>query len=275
MRKSFIFIAFAMVAALTVASCKNNRKVKAPAADEILEQKQAIADSVLSVIDNLIVGYQEAADKGDISLELVLSDKDKMVKPDCFLDPNLAPTFVTKEQKTTALGYYLIDYIFRIAYDMPVEANKEAIFRLAADVNYPVNLDKLFDGSFVPSSDIIKQEYSVYKDRNDLASFWSLQFAFGTEIAYVLSFNPELYYKYISNETNAAYNSQGEYLYEAVKLLAPYDEEAKTIYDFYVGWYGEGSDIDIDDGYETIESSIVSYKEESDKYVQFRNDRLK
>lgn len=61
----------------------------------------------------------------------------------------------------------------------------------------------------------------------------------------------------------------------AVKLLAPYDEEAKTIYDFYVGWYGEGSDIDIDEGYETIESSIVSYKEESDKYVQFRNDRLK
>jgi len=42
-------------------------------------------------------------------------------------------------------------------------------------------------------------------------------------------------------------------------------------------WYGEetDSDIDVDEGFETIESSIATYKEDCDKYIEYRNRLLK
>jgi len=274
MKKSHILIATAIVAALSIVSCKNNNKVQEPTHEEIQEQKQALADSMLSIIDNLVVKYQEAADNADFTLSFVLSDEEKIVKPDYLLDPGLASTFVTKDQKITALGYYLIDLIVLSAYDMPLDENKEAIAKLAAEVNYPADVDKIFNDFTIPASEILKQEYKVYKERNDLTTFWKIQLAICTEIAYIFSSNPDLYLKYIPYETNVGYNNQSQYLYEAIKQLAPYDEDMNVIYNCYVEWYGEGPGIDVNVGYETVESSIDSYKKDRDIYTKFRNERL-
>jgi len=272
MKKTYILIALAMVAALSMVSCKNNNKnTQEPTQEEVQEQKQALADSVLSVIDDLAVKFIESCDKGDFSLNLVLTDEEKMVKPDYLLDPSLASTFVTKSQKITALAYLFVDYLVLSAYDMPLEATNEAIAKLAAEVNYPADIDEMFNDCTTPPSNYIKQVYNAYKERNDLAAFWKFQYGILLETAYVISNNPELYYKYINDETNAAINEQWVDFENAVKLLAPYDEEISSINNLAADWFGNETEYDINEGYESIESAIATYKEYSDKYAEFRN----
>jgi len=273
MKKSLIPIAVAMVAALTVVSCKNNRKAQSqqPAQEVIQQQKQALADSVLAIIDGLVEKYQEACDKGDFSLNLILSDEEKMLKPDYLLDPSLAPTFVTKDQKITALGYYLADYPVRNAYGMPLDASKEVILKLATEVNYPFDVYKMFADQTIPTSEIVKYEYNAYKERNDLATFWKIQYRILLEIEYLFVKNPELFMGKITEDQNQAITDSWEYFYEAISIYADSDEEMKYIKEHIAAVVGEYSLEEIDALFKTKESAIDACKKDVLHYIDRRN----
>jgi len=272
MRRPLSFLALAAICSAMMVSCKN--KQSEPTPEEIQAQKVALADSVLSIIDNLAEKYQEAGDSGDFSLNLILSDDEKMVKPDYLLDPDLASTFVTKAQKITALSYYMVDFPVRIAYDMPLDANKEAIIKLTSEINYPVDIDMLFSNFDMPLSEKLKLEYNAYKNKNDLSSLWALQFAALLEAEYIFTNNPELYMSKLTEEQNQAITDSWHYFKEAISILADYDDEAFETKKLLDSFEGTISDEEIDTLYTTREDAIDTYKKDILHIIDRRNALL-
>jgi len=231
MKKSLIFIAVAMVATLLMVSCKNNKKAKEPTSEEVQAQKVALADSVLAKIDEYAQQYIKYSDDADFVWIIKLTDEEKMVKPDYLLDPAEVSNFVTKTQKVNALAIYDMEYYLRLLYDMPVNDVKEVIAKLAVELNHPIDGD--FLTSDRPTSDFIREEYNVCKERGELAYFWQFQNAIIRETDFLLAKNPELFINKVGDENLNAYGIQWASFKNAIRTLAPYDEEIAIIYDIF------------------------------------------
>jgi|GEM_PF-1803018 len=229
MRKPYIFIALAMVAAISVASCKTNKKTIEPTQEEVQEMKQALADSVLSQIDAFAEKYWTAYDKSFSLKAIELSDKEKMVKPDFLLDPSVANNLVTKSQKTNALAMYVMDIAICKAYDMPYENRKEAAIKLATELNVPFDME--YTTSNEPASEIIKAIYNACKERGDVSLFWQFENAIVTEGIYILSQNPELFLSRITEEQWESWAVVKETRLAALKKLSKYDEEMAQLWE--------------------------------------------
>jgi len=271
MKRTISLIALAAICSAMMVSCKN--KQSEPTSEDIQAQKVALADSVLAKIDAIAEQYIINGDASDIMNLITLSDEEKMVKPDYLLDPSEVNNFITKSQQVNALGIYSMDYYILKIYDMPTDAMQEAITKLVAELNFP--FEQGFLSQFSSASEMLREEYRLFKERGEICYFWQLIGASLSETEYIISHNPELFCKNLTNEANAAYNTQWEYYYETIEQLAPYDEGINTIYKLFVEWYGDETDIDVDEGFETVESSIASIKEDFDNCVEYRNNLLK
>ena len=71
----------------------------------------------------------------------------------------------------------------------------------------------------------VAETYRQYKERGDLASFWQFSFAFVNEMAYLVSQNPYPFFRNLTEEQFAIFNSRFMSCYAAVKELAKYDTE--------------------------------------------------
>jgi len=227
MRKSYIIITLAMVASLAMVSCKNNEKAKEPTQEEVQEMKQALADTVLAKIDEIAEQYLDNTSNSFRLRTLELTDAEKSVKPDYLLDPSVANTLVTRSQKINALAIYGMEQAIRKIYDMPCADVEEAIARLIADIDCPLNIEDLLSAS--PVSVKVKAYYDAYKERGDLALFWQYENAILCETNYILAKNPELFFNKISEENLMAYNSTWASLKAAIRELAKYDNQMQDI----------------------------------------------
>jgi len=194
MKRTFTLFAVMAICFAMMVSCKN--KTNEPAPEEIEAQKVALADSVLAEIDSLSEQYFDASTKSFKLKEVELTEDEKLVKPDYLLDPSVADTLITKVQKVNALAIYSVELGIRKMYDMPTEEIKEVLLKLAADVNHPIDVDFLISNA--TSSEKLKKEYEVCKERGDIAYFWQFEEAVITEIEYVIAQNPELFINKIS-----------------------------------------------------------------------------
>ena len=227
MKKYYLFIALAMVAGMTV-SCKNNKKAEADA--EVVEAaKTILADDVLATLDEIAKPFIDDAGKVEAQqiIAVNLTDKEKLVKPDYLLDPNEASNFVTKSQKLNALAVLLIERTIREAYGMPVDETEDVIAHLVVDLNFPISFDNMDKMSI---SERAAETYKQYKERNDLASFWQFQFALVSESAYLVSRNPDIFFRNITEEQFAIYNNRVFSCNSAVRELAKYDEEVAAAF---------------------------------------------
>jgi len=253
-----------------MASCKNTKTTE-PTPEEVQQQKVALADSVLSYMDTLADLYFDAASNSFMLKSMELTDAEKMVKPDYLLDPSVANTCVTKSQKINALAIYSVDNSVRKIFGLPCEEVKEVITKLAAEVNHPIDMD-LFMSDF-PTSEIVKREYEICKERGDLAYFWQFQFAIIAETSYVIVNNPELFFSRITEEQWQAYRSRTEAIVKAVSELAQYDEEMAALEDFRIK-----SRITSKEEWEksnvSLESAIQFRISNRDKYIARRNALL-
>jgi len=274
MRKSYILIALAMVAALTIVSCKNNKKSKnqEPTQEEVQEMKQALADSVLTYIDDCVEKLCDATSKSFRIKTMELTDAEKMVKPDYLLDPSIAATLVTKTQKVNALAIYATELGVRKIYDMPQEETKEALAKLAVEVNHPTDMD--FLTSDIPVSEKIKREYEICKERGDLAYFWQFQFAVMSEMSYLVSQNPELFYSKITDEQWQAFSSRFITSINVIESLAKYDEDMSELLEFRNKYYPYVSTAEMNKINQDKEISKQFHITNKDKYIARRNALL-
>jgi len=273
MKKSYILIALAMVAALTTVSCKcTSKKSQEPTQEEIQAKKQALADTVLAKIDEFAEQYWENTSKSFRFRTLQLTDAEKMVKPDYLLDPSVANNLVTKSQKINALAIYDVEQGIRKIYDMPCNDVEEVIAKLIVDLNAPLNNEDLLSES--PVSEKIKAYYDACKERGDVALFWQFEEAVGTEINYLLSQDPDLFFSKMTEEQWQNYYKGRCFCFWAVDELAKYDEEMAELQEFmHKEWT-----ISDDDESNRLNATIASVKEyraaRKDLFIAKRNALL-
>ena len=274
MKKYYLFIALAMVAAMSV-SCKNNNKKLQKANAEVVEAaKTVLADDVLATIDEYGQIYLDECSNYDIQefIAAHLTDEEKLVKPDYLLDPAQTSGLVTKSQKFAALAILSSERTIREAYGMPVEKSVEAQARLALDINYPFHNNELKD---LKTSDKIRRFYEVCKERGELAYFWKLNSAFMTEFLYLMVYNPDLFLNNITDEQWSSFRKRYDSFLSTVRILAKYDEEIASIVNIINETNSVSNDEETSEAFATKESGINKIIENKDKYIARRNALLK
>ena len=251
MKKYYLFIALAMVAAMTV-SCKNNNKKAAKTAEanaEVVEAaKTILADDVLATLDELAQALID--DTGNFVPEDIISsaltEDEKLIKPDYLLEASQANEMVTKSQKINALAILLLERPIRVAYGMPTEEADEVIARFATEINSPTNFD---DEKNLTPSEKIKMAYAARKEKGDIADFWQYAFAAQIESGYLISKNTEVFFRNLNEEQYHALTKRFKAVTDAVRTLAQYDPEVKQAWDAF----NDGGEIVTDLTKETIE----------------------
>jgi len=270
MKRTLNLIACVAVCCAMMVSCKSAKTVE-PTPEEIQQQKQALADSVLAQIDEFAEQYWNAQSESSIFRRMKLTEEEKMVKPHYLLDPSVADTFVTKSQKVNALAFYVVELGVRELYEMPTEEVGEAIAKLATELNYPFDFDQR--DANVPTSELIKSNYEKCKNNDELALFWQFEWALVTDVIYVLSQNPELFLGKITEEQWQAWSVVKQTRLAAIEELAKYDTEMAKVQEFIKKnrtVSGEESKR-INQSIEVAKQYYVSNKE---KYASGRNSLL-
>jgi len=254
--KSLIFTALAIAAAIAAVSCEcSSKKTQGPTTEEIQTQKQALSDSVLARIDTLAEKYADERLNSFRIKSFELTEEEKMVKPDYLLAPSEAKDCITKLQKINALAIYSMEYSIRKLYDMPTDETSNAIAKLAAEINFPVDADYLCKE--LPISEKIKKIYASFKERGEIAYFWQYHNAILVETGYLVAQNPELFFCRITEEQWQSKNSSIRTLKKAVEELAPYDPEMAQLLE----WRKRNSVYKPGEQTEAINSSLQSAKE--------------
>ena len=276
MKKYYLFIALAMVAAMTV-SCKNNNK-KAKEASEATEEvveaaKTILADDVLAAIDEFATNYTDENNFFDVPsfIASYLSEEEKMIKPDYLFDPAQTSNLITKSQKVGALAILCVEKQIRLAYGMPVEKSDEAIAHLAAELNFPLSIDGLKD---MKPSEGIRRFYELYKERGDIAFFWQLNSAFMAEFLYLVVNNPEPFLNNLTDEQWNSFKNRYESCLHTVRVLAGYDEEIASVMSIMNETNSVSNDEEASSIFATKESGIQRILEAKDKYIARRNALL-
>lgn len=273
--KRYVLFAAAFVAVLLVVSCKNNGKKSSgrKITTEVQEQKQEVADSVLTLIDEFEAEFLKLSDEGLKLPELfVLTDAEKAIKPDYLLDPAQANLMVTRLQKINALAYYTVEYGIRDSYDMPLEEIKEAMAKLSAEVNFAIDMDYL--KSDASESDKISKLYESCKENGDLESFWQFQCALIFHTDYIIASNPDLYIPKISEEGLKQFNLRLEYVNDAATALAPYDKDMAALLKEIKEWDLLTSESDWDAAFATESTTAQFYIANKQAIVERRNRML-
>jgi len=270
MKRTFQSLALVAICFAMMVSCKNTKTTE-PTPEEIQAQKVALADSVLAQIDALADTYIDYSVNGFDFSTIKLEDAEKLIKPDYLLDPSEAGIFVTKTQKVNALAIYCVELFIRYMYDMPVDEAKEAIAKLAAELNHPIDFSKVKD---MTRTERIKKEYEACKERGDLAYFWQFHYAIVFEMSYLVAQNSELFYSKISNEQWQAFNARFGMMAKIVEELSKYDEEMSQLWEFRNKYKPYASDEEISSSNQNIESAKQFHIANKDKYIARRNALL-
>ena len=273
MKKYYLFIALAMVAAMTV-SCKNNKKAEAEA--EVVEAaKTILADDVLARIDE--IGKPFLENSGEYSFASIISsnltEEEKLVKPDYLLDPAVVNTLTTKNQKIFALGILVTESKIREIYEMPVEEAKEAIGRLYAEIGTSLSID---DPDNKTISEKLSEIYNKCKENGELSLFWQLQFAVQCEFNYLISQNPDIYFRNISEEQFQSFGEEFLNCRKVVETLAEYDPEVKLAWDAYCKFRTNYPDENArQEAYKTIEAAKETFASKKEDIAARRAEILK
>lgn len=229
MKRTLFLIACVAICFVMMVSCRNTRNSESTP-EEIQQQKQALADSVLAQVDAIADQLLVASSKAFSVRDLVLTNQELRVKPDYLLDPSYANTLLTRKQKINALAVYATELPIRRKYGMPEEEAIKAITKLASEVNHPTDLDLVV--SDAPASARIEFAYKTCRERGDLSYFWQFEEAVGIELTYILTQNSDMFFSKISKEQWQAYCNRRFSCMKAIQTLAKYDEEMADLAEF-------------------------------------------
>jgi len=271
MKHTLTLVAILAICSAMTMSCKNTKTTQ-PTPEEIQQQKQALADSVLADIDAAAEQLFDASSKSFRLSSIELTDEEKMIKPDYLLDPSVAGTLVTKSQKVNALVFYSVEQIIRKLYDMPCDEVKEVIAKLAAEVNFPTDIE--FVTGEAPVSEKMRTLYEACKESGDPGLFWKFEYAFCQELNFLIVNNPDLFFKFISEEQWQAYVIRKQSRRAALNELALYDEELAQFKEFRENIRTSASDEERDEKNKTRESAKQYYISHKDKYIAKRSALL-
>jgi len=120
-------------------SCRNRSKSQEKEVERIVSpQEQMAVEAVKADFRNLSESSKRLKNlpfERGLEGEFKFTDKARMNKPDYLLDPSRAATMLTLEQKYRFVSMLKVDCIIARLYGMPEEGFKDAIGRLAVEIN--------------------------------------------------------------------------------------------------------------------------------------------
>ena len=237
MKKFTLFLmAGAMIA---MSSCGGNKK-KAAAVEANPEESfevQQLEAHIQMQLDSIAAIFTSKA--GDPFLAAVkqgkveLSENEKMLKPSYLANPESAAGLTTLAQKYRALAIFAVDSHIAALYEMPDEAYKSAVAKLASDINDPA-LKKFLEAQ---SNENILDNYnatvnSLYKDEvknGRVCLFWEMNGALAIESLYIMSQNIDKFMTVITDEDAANLTFRLFLAKQSVDQLVAYYPELESM----------------------------------------------
>jgi len=190
MKKLFIILLAVTMVALP--SCKNQKKeAQAPVQKELTQKEQYILAELELNATELAESFKNVKKPAFADFEngeIVLTEKEKMVKPDYLLDPSIADSFVTLEQKYRGIGMFSADKAFASLYDMSTDNYQKQLSKLVTEISDPA-VEKFFKSDY--ESDAVKEWYETETTDGRLPLFWNMWTASLVEEVFLLTRNPD------------------------------------------------------------------------------------
>ena len=229
MKKFSVILLAAMM--VLMPSCKNQGKKAAENAEPVdLSTKEAIVNEAVKVdANNLLESIKKMKGVPFVAKtadgRVVLTEKEKKVKPDYLLDPAAVNNAVTLAQKYRLGGILGVDLVLANAYEMPATELKEALSKLLVDVN-----DEAFTiFASTPWTDPEGNMDAIQSAIGDLAEaefeagranfFWETTAASLVEQVYILTRNIDLFLQMFNDETAADVTFNFVCLHEGMKQM--------------------------------------------------------
>lgn len=141
-RFSVILLAVLLVA---VPSCKNQKKAQAAKQYDLSSAETIVSEELKVDVGNLVESAKKMKRMPFVEKtadgKFVLTQKEKMIKPDYLVNPSFANDLVTLSQKYRTVAMLGIDLMITNIYEMPNTEYKEAINKLLLDINDPALTD--------------------------------------------------------------------------------------------------------------------------------------
>jgi len=236
MRKIAIALLFA--SALIVGACGNtaSKKKDAGTKSDISMQEQYLTQDLIIKIDSLIAGFQQlgvmpnmkAIDEGT----LVLTDREKRVKPTYLMPLARVNELITLNQKSRALAVYAVDREIAQLYEMPLEEYDKVIAQLMIDTDnvalmegaeVKVEVNALDVDSWI----VTMGEEQLGKEQMHL--FFETIAAGVMESLYITSLDIPRYMTYFNDQTASEVSYRLLLVVEGIESLMPYHPELESI----------------------------------------------
>jgi len=236
MRKIAIALLFA--SALIVGACGNtaSKKKDAGTKSDISMQEQYLTQDLIIKIDSLIAGFQQlgvmpnmkAIDEGT----LVLTDREKRVKPTYLMPLDRVNELITLNQKSRALAVYAVDREIAQLYGIPLEEYDKVITQLMIDTDnvalmegaeIKVEVNALDVDSWI----VTMGEEQLGKEQMHL--FFETVAAGIMESLYITSLDIPRYITYFNDQTASDVSYRLLLVVEGIESLLPYHPELETI----------------------------------------------
>jgi len=238
--KRLVFVCLA-AALICAPSCKNNSKnakVEENKDSLALENKMQIADELVKAdFQNIIESasklkpapFASAAQDGRI----VLSNKEKKVKPNYLLNPDLAANLVSFSQKYRAVAMYGADLVIANMYEMDAQPYKDVVAKLLTELG-----DEAFTNfasmpwiDWENASDAMKILVEAEYEAGRQNFYWESVASSYVEQLYIISRNVDKFMLMFNDETAADFTFNFVCLFESLRQVIELNPEMSSLYE--------------------------------------------
>ncbi len=236
MRKIAIALLFA--SALILGACGNtaSKKKDAGTKSDVSLQEQYLTQDLIIKIDSLIAGFQQlgvmphmkAIDEGT----LVLTDREKRVKPTYLMPLARVNELITLNQKCRALAVYAVDREIAQLYEMPLEEYDKVIAQLMVDTDNVSLMEGAEIKVEVNALDVNSWIVTMGKEqlgKEQMHLFFETIAAGIMESLYITSLDIPRYITYFNDQTASEVSYRFLLVVEGIKSLMPYHPELESI----------------------------------------------
>lgn len=226
MKKSLSIVAAALALLMAVSCGQRQKSAKNAQAEEKTEaeiQAEQLIKIHLDSLANELTKVNPIGIIGDVKNgKVVLSESEKLVKPDYLVDAAFANDLQTLSQKYRAIAVLSVDNEIAKLYEMPVTAYNEALAKLYADVNDPA-LKAFSEG--IELKEAVNSFYTASKENGREPLFWDAITTALVEQMYIASKNSDKFLAAFDDQTASDFTWYVSLLTVAIEDLASINPE--------------------------------------------------
>lgn len=230
MKKLSFLLVIASV--MMFASCGNRSNEKAEKADTkatTIEEQYLTADLKIK-LDSLAASVNRLQAvpfvKSVKSGKVVLTEKEKKVKPEYLLPLSKANDLVTKSEKARTIAAYGVDRYVAELYDMPIDDYNPILTKLASDINSSAIATLAKEQDF---TSFIQNFYDEQFENGTLNIFWESITSALVESIYITTQNVDKFVGALTDEEASEITYRFALAEDGIVSLIPYHEDMKEL----------------------------------------------